>query len=76
MDMRVPQARRNPIVKFIAWSILILGVVGAAIGIAELNVVYAVYSLIIVALAGMFLLKQKSVAATRVERRRDLFTGL
>lgn len=75
MDMRVPQARRNPLAKLIAWCVLLLGVIGAVMGIAELNVVYTVYALIVVALAGMFLLKQKELASTRVERRRDLFTG-
>ncbi|WP_148302168.1 hypothetical protein [Tomitella biformata] len=75
MDMRVPQARRSPLAKFVAWTILILGLVGTVAAVAELHVVYAVYSLIAMSLAGIYLLKQKSLDANRVERPRDLFTG-
>ena len=75
MDMRAPRSGHSQFVKFIAWAVLILGLLGSIIGVSELDVIATVYSLIVVTFAGVFLLKLKALSATRVERIRDPFTG-
>lgn len=75
MDMRVHEAKRSPFGKFIAWAVLILGLIGAVIGIADLDVVYAVCALIVVAVAGMYLLAHRATRVSRADGSGDLFAG-
>lgn len=75
MDMRAPRSGHTQFAKFIAWAVFILGLLGAIVGVSELDVITTVYSLIVVTFAGIFLLKRKALSATRVERTRDPFTG-
>lgn len=75
MDMRVSRSEHSHFAKFIAWTVLIVGLLGAVAGVSELLVTFTVYSLIVVTFAGIFLLKQKALAEGRVERIRGPFTS-
>ena len=64
-----------PAARSLSWLVLVTGVVGAYLSVAERQVVYAVGALIVVAMAGMFLLQQKAAAAERLDRARDQSAG-
>lgn len=76
MNVRVHEVRRSLFGQFIAWTIMILGLVGAAIGIAELHVVFTVSALIVTAVAGMYLLARRTNRIYVSEPRTALRTPL
>lgn len=76
MNVRVHEVRRSLVGQFIAWTTMILGLVGAAIGISELRVVFTVSALIVMAVAGMYLLARRTKRIYVSEPRTALRTPL
>jgi hypothetical protein len=53
--------------KTIGWCIFVVGLVGAAIGIAQLQVELTVFCLIVASTSGLILLKMRAEAEGRLE---------
>ena len=75
MATTTPRSTRMPAARSLSWLVLVTGVACAYLSVAERQVVYAVGALIVVAMAGMFLLQQKAAAAERLDRARDQSAG-
>lgn len=58
--------------KAIMWSLFAIGMIGAAIGIAELHVEWIVASLIVASVSGLVLLRVRADAHPEMEMSIDL----
>ncbi|MEV0948148.1 hypothetical protein [Rhodococcus sp. NPDC049939] len=63
--------RSNP-VKAIVWSLLIVGLIGAGVGISELHVHWTVASLIVASVSGLVLLRIRADAHPELHRDRPM----
>ncbi|MCQ4121333.1 hypothetical protein [Rhodococcus tibetensis] len=55
-------------VKAIMWSLFVLGLVGASLGVSELHVYWTVASLIVASVSGLILLRIRADAHPELER--------
>ncbi|AOW93135.1 hypothetical protein BFN03_12055 [Rhodococcus sp. WMMA185] len=62
-------------VKAIVWSLLVVGLVGAGIGISELHVHVTVASLIVASVSGLVLLKIRADAHPELHSDRPMTVG-